>query len=58
MVPTDWTVYITFNIDSRAGEATVKSYVTYYTDSDIQNIETKWKPTTTTIIPSWEIKRQ
>ena len=53
-VPTDWTVYIVYNIGMFKGEAIIKSYVTHYNDDDLDDIFQKWQPTGTSYIPSWE----
>ena len=41
-VPSDWTVYIIYNIDVFAGFINLRSWVVEYDDADIERLNTVW----------------
>jgi len=46
-VPSDWTVYLIYNIGYFNGVISLKSWVTEYVDADIEKLNTIWEPTGT-----------
>ena len=56
-VPTDWTIYIAYNLGMWGGKGVVRTIAEEYNDHDIDNLYKYWQPTGTSYTPSWERKR-
>jgi hypothetical protein len=49
-VPTDWSMYISYNTDADEGIISIKTYAEEYTADDVESIEGLWQPTGTEYI--------
>ena len=41
-IPSDWSIYISYNTGNNAGSISIKSYAEDYTSDDIDNINNLW----------------
>jgi hypothetical protein len=53
--PSDWTIHIVYNIGYNVGQVSIESYVVDYTEKDLENLNTIWKPTDTKYVSKEEI---
>lgn len=56
-VPTDWSVYIVYNVGYMGGNINVKSWAQEYTEKDKTKIDGDWQPTGTYFISEEELAR-
>ena len=56
-MPTDWTMYLAYNIGYLQGNIKVRSWAERYTKDDLTMINDVWQPTGTYYIDAEEVAR-